>query len=94
MSNGRPGEGRPLESNRELEQARDSSPAAPPATHRKTSRTHSGARSTLPAPVTISEWWRDRSGRSIRVSLNTYKGLREIEWVIFEAEGPIKWRVV
>jgi hypothetical protein len=28
----------------------------------------------LAEPIIISEWWRDRGGRSIRVSLNTYEG--------------------
>jgi hypothetical protein len=28
----------------------------------------------LPEPLTISEWWRNRSGASIRVRLSTWEG--------------------
>jgi hypothetical protein len=31
-------------------------------------------RPTLASPVTIAEWWRNRSGQSIRISLSTYQG--------------------
>ena len=29
---------------------------------------------TLPEPLTIGEWWKNRSGVSIRVRLSTYEG--------------------
>ena len=31
-------------------------------------------RPTLSAPVTIAEWWKNRRGESIRVTLSTYQG--------------------
>jgi transcriptional coactivator p15 (PC4) len=31
-------------------------------------------RPTLSQPVVVSEWWRNRSGQSIRISLSTYQG--------------------
>jgi hypothetical protein len=43
-------------------------------TSARNNRSLQPARRTLPEPIIISEWWRDRSGRSIRVSLNTYEG--------------------
>jgi hypothetical protein len=29
---------------------------------------------TIPEPLTIGEWWKNRSGVSIRVQLSTYEG--------------------
>jgi hypothetical protein len=92
MSNGRPGEGRPLESNRRLEQARDSSPAAPPATHRETSRTHSRPDSALPEPVIISEFWANRRGESVRVQLSEFEGrvLVDVRRHYTDKEGKLR----
>ena len=37
-----------------------------------------GAR-PLSQPVVVSEWWRNRSGQSIRISLSTYQGKNLID---------------
>jgi hypothetical protein len=29
---------------------------------------------SLPEPVTVAEWWKNRKGESIRISLSTYHG--------------------
>lgn len=34
---------------------------------------------TLAAPVTISEWWRNRRGESIRIGLSTFQGRNLID---------------
>jgi hypothetical protein len=49
---------------------------ASPATHRfrKTDRRRRAARITLPEPVIIGEWWKNRSGEAVRVTLCTYEG--------------------
>jgi len=31
-------------------------------------------RATLSEPITIAEWWRNRSGASIRITLSTWEG--------------------
>jgi hypothetical protein len=46
---------------------------------------------TLSEPVTIAEWWRNRSGQSIRVALSTYAGRNLIDlrtW--YTADGKLK----
>jgi Transcriptional Coactivator p15 (PC4) len=36
-------------------------------------------RPTLSEPVVVSEWWRNRSGQSIRISLSTFQGKNLID---------------
>jgi hypothetical protein len=74
MSNVRP-EGRTLGSNRDdPEESRDTSPAAQPATHRKTDRRRASTRPTLPEPVIVAEFWANRRGESVRVQLREFEG--------------------
>jgi Transcriptional Coactivator p15 (PC4) len=45
----------------------------------------------LPGPVTIAEWWKNRRGRAIRVSLSTYAGRSLIDlrtW--YSADGKLQ----
>jgi hypothetical protein len=45
----------------------------------------------LPEPLTIAEWWKNRSGQSIRVSLSTYAGRNLIDlrtW--YTADGRLQ----
>jgi hypothetical protein len=47
-------------------------------------------RPTLSEPITVSEWWKNRSGESIRVTLSTYadRNLVDIRtW--FTADGKL-----
>ena len=47
--------------------------------------------SALSEPVTIAEWWKNRRGESIRISLSTYEGrnLADVRtW--YTAEGKLK----
>jgi hypothetical protein len=36
-------------------------------------------RTSLPEPVTVAEWWKNRRGESIRISLSTYNGRNLID---------------
>jgi Transcriptional Coactivator p15 (PC4) len=46
----------------------------------------------LSEPVVVAEWWRDRSGRSIRVRLSSYEGYNLIDIRTFysDADGKLK----
>jgi hypothetical protein len=48
-------------------------------------------RPTLSEPITVSEWWKNRRGESIRVTLSTYDGRNLVDlrtW--YTAEGKLK----
>jgi hypothetical protein len=48
-------------------------------------------RPTLSEAITVSEWWKNRRGESIRVSLSTYDGRNLVDlrtW--YTAEGGLK----
>jgi hypothetical protein len=49
-------------------------------------------RPTLSEPITIAEWWKNRGGESVRVTLSTYAGRRNLvdlrTW--FTADGKLQ----
>jgi hypothetical protein len=54
---------------------RTSTPAAAPSTHhRKTNRTRAPQHPALAEPVKVADFWKNRRGETIRVSLETYEG--------------------
>jgi len=49
-------------------------------------------RPTLPEPVKIAEWWKNRGGESLRVELSTYQGTNVVSlrtWFIGK-DGTMK----
>jgi hypothetical protein len=52
----------------------------------------SARRPTLPEPVKISEWWKNRGGESLRVELSTFEGTNVVSlrtWFIGK-DGKMK----
>lgn len=50
-----------------------------------------GGSTSLPEPVTVAEWWKNRRGESIRLVLNNYQGCNIFDlrtW--YTADGKLK----
>jgi hypothetical protein len=48
-------------------------------------------RPTLAEPITIAEWWKNRSGQAVRISISTYEGRNVFDIRVWQTtDGRLK----
>jgi hypothetical protein len=79
----------------DLSNPANSIPAPKPAQHRrpgrKTDRVNPRPRSTLAEPVKVAEFWKNRRGETVRISLSTYeaRNLVDVRQYFTDAAGKL-----